>query len=142
MKKVIYLLLLPWVCWAQQTIPLTDLSAFDHPSTNWTIEQVIKARPTDTSFQVSSGKGVLLNTLRHGKYKRSDDLKFNLNHGDIHFMMDFMLPKGANSGIYLQGRYEVQLFDSWGVKSLKFGDCGGIYERWDDARGKGKEGFE
>ena len=142
MKKVIYLLLLPWVCWAQQTIPLTDLSAFDHPSTNWTIEQVIKARPTDTSFQVSSGKGVLLNTLRHGKYKRSDDLKFNLNHGDIHFMMDFMLPKGANSGIYLQGRYEVQLFDSWGKKSLKFGDCGGIYERWDDARGKGNEGFE
>ena len=142
MKKVIYLLLLPWVCWAQQTIPLTDLSAFDHPSTNWTIEQVIKARPTDTSFQVSSGKGVLLNTLRHGKYKRSDDLKFNLNHGDIHFMMDFMLPKGANSGIYLQGRYEVQLFDSWGKKALKFGDCGGIYERWDDARGKGNEGFE
>ena len=118
------------------------MSAFDHPSTNWTIEQVIKARPTDTSFQVSSGKGVLLNTLRHGKYKRSDDLKFNLNHGDIHFMMDFMLPKGANSGIYLQGRYEVQLFDSWGKKSLKFGDCGGIYERWDDARGKGNEGFE
>ena len=142
MKKVIYLLLLPWVCWAQQTIPLTDLSAFDHPSTNWTIEQVIKARPTDTSFQVSSGKGVLLNTLRHGKYKRTDDLKFNLNHGDIHFMMDFMLPKGANSGIYLQGRYEVQLFDSWGKKALKFGDCGGIYERWDDARGKGNEGFE
>jgi hypothetical protein len=142
MKKVFYLLLLPWVCWAQQTIPLTDLSAFDHPSTNWTIEQVIKAKPTDTSFQVSSGKGVLLNTLRHGKYKRTDDLKFNLNHGDIHFMMDFMLPKGANSGIYLQGRYEVQLFDSWGKKSLKFGDCGGIYERWDDARGKGNEGFE
>jgi hypothetical protein len=84
----------------------------------------------------------LLNTLRHGKYKRTDDLKFNLNHGDIHFMMDFMLPKGANSGIYLQGRYEVQLFDSWGKKSLKFGDCGGIYERWDDARGKGNEGFE
>lgn len=142
MKKVFFLLLLPWVCWAQQTIPLTDLSAFDHPSTNWTIEQVIKARPSDTSFQVSSGKGVLLNTLRHGKYKRTDDLKFNFNHGDIHFMMDFMLPKGANSGIYLQGRYEVQLFDSWGKKSLKFGDCGGIYERWDDARGKGNEGFE
>ena len=142
MRKVFFLLLLPWVCWAQQTIPLTDLSAFDRPSTNWTIEQVIKARPTDTSFQVSSGKGVLLNTLRHGKYKRTDDLKFNLNHGDIHFMMDFMLPKGANSGIYLQGRYEVQLFDSWGKKSLKFGDCGGIYERWDDARGKGNEGFE
>ena len=142
MKKLLLFLFVPLASFAQQTIPLTDLQAFDQPSSNWTIEGALKAKYTDTSFQVSSGKGVLVNTLRHGKYKRTDDLHFKLNHGDIHFMMDFMLPKGANSGIYLQGRYEVQLFDSWGKKTLKFGDCGGIYERWDDARGKGKEGYE
>lgn len=142
MKKLFLFLFVPLASFAQQTVPLTDLQAFDQPSSNWTIEGAIKSNYTDTSFQVSSGKGVLVNTLRHGKYKRTDDLRFKLNHGDIHFMMDFMLPKGANSGIYLQGRYEVQLFDSWGKKTLKFGDCGGIYERWDDARGKGKEGFE
>jgi hypothetical protein len=142
MKKILLFLFVPLASFAQQMIPLTDLQAFDQPSSNWTIEGAIKSNYTDTSFQVSSGKGVLVNTLRHGKYKRSDDLRFKLNHGDIHFIMDFMLPKGANSGIYLQGRYEVQLFDSWGKKSLKFGDCGGIYERWDDARGKRKEGYE
>jgi hypothetical protein len=52
------------------------------------------------------------------------------------------LPKKGNSGVYLQGRYEVQLADSWGKKKLNFGDCGGIYERWDDARGKSNEGFD
>jgi hypothetical protein len=33
----------------------------------------------------------------------------------------------GNSGVYLQGRYEVQILDSYGLKS-KNDDCGGIYE--------------
>jgi hypothetical protein len=65
-----------------------------------------------------------------------------MQHGDIRLLVDFMIPKGMNSGIYLQGRYEVQLYDSWGKKTVRFDDCAGIYERWDDARGKGKEGYE
>lgn len=32
----------------------------------------------------------------------------------------------GNSGVYLQGRYEVQVLDSYGVKS-GMGDCGAIY---------------
>lgn len=32
----------------------------------------------------------------------------------------------GNSGVYLQGRYEVQVLDSYGVKS-QMGDCGAIY---------------
>jgi hypothetical protein len=118
------------------------LSAFDQPSKNWTIEQAVFATYADTALQVSPGKGVLVNTLRSGKYHRSDDLKSKMQHGDIRLLVDFMLPKGMNSGIYLQGRYEVQLYDSWGKKTVKYSDCGGIYERWDDSRGKGKEGYE
>ncbi len=42
------------------------------------------------------------------------------------------LPKASgqgrgNSGVYLQGRYEVQVLDSYGLKS-KDDDCGGIYK--------------
>lgn len=32
----------------------------------------------------------------------------------------------ANSGVYLQGRYEIQVLDSYGLKS-QGGDCGAIY---------------
>ncbi len=144
MKKLLFLLLLasPLGAWAQQSIPLNDLSAFEQPSKNWTIEQAVFATYSDTLFQVSPGTGVLVNTLRGGKYHRTDDLKSKMQHGDIRLLVDFMLPKGMNSGIYLQGRYEVQLYDSWGKKTVKYDDCGGIYERWDDARGKGKEGYE
>ena len=144
MKKLLFSLLLatPLGLWAQQSIPLNDLSAFDQPSKNWTIEQAVFAKYTDTLFQVSPGSGVLVNTLRGGKYHRTDDLKSKMQHGDIRLLVDFMLPRGMNSGIYLQGRYEVQLYDSWGKKTVKYDDCGGIYERWDEARGKGKEGYE
>lgn len=47
-----------------------------------------------------------------------------------------MLPRGSNSGIYLQGRYEVQLLDSWGVQTPKYSDIGGIYRNWETEREK------
>jgi glucose/arabinose dehydrogenase len=55
--------------------------------------------------------------------------------GDAKVHVEFMLPEGGNSGVYLQGRYEVQLLDSSGKKDLEFGDCGGIYrgENWGGA---------
>jgi hypothetical protein len=45
-----------------------------------------------------------------------------------------MIPKGSNSGIYFQGRYEIQVYDSFGVAKDKYPgiECGGIYPRWID----------
>jgi hypothetical protein len=39
--------------------------------------------------------------------------------------------------VYLQGLYEVQVFDSWGVSDPKYSDCGGIYHRWINNQGVG-----
>ncbi|CAN5457849.1 hypothetical protein BH11ARM1_BH11ARM1_17180 [soil metagenome] len=57
--------------------------------------------------------------------------------GDCKVHVEFRIPKGSNSGVYLQGRYEVQIFDSFGKKpsELEFSDCGGIYQRWKDEKG-------
>ena len=41
-----------------------------------------------------------------------------------------MVPEGSNSGVYLHGLYEIQVFDSWGHKELKTSDCGAVYHRW------------
>jgi hypothetical protein len=59
--------------------------------------------------------------------KQKFDGKFKLH---VEFRVPY-LPKAngqerGNSGVYLQGRYEVQVLDSYGLKS-KDGDCGGIY---------------
>ena len=55
--------------------------------------------------------------------------------GHVKLHVEFRVPympeaKGqarGNSGVYLQGRYEVQVLDSYGLAS-KDNDCGGIYE--------------
>lgn len=54
---------------------------------------------------------------------------------DVFIHVEFRLPNEpdrhgqgkANSGVYLQGRYEIQLLDSYGIKAPGKGDCGAIY---------------
>jgi hypothetical protein len=41
------------------------------------------------------------------------------NFSDFKLHIEFMYPKGSNSGIYLRGRYEVQVIDSKGQEPLK-----------------------
>jgi len=49
--------------------------------------------------------------------------------GDIHLEVEFLLPKGSNSGVYLMGEYEVQVLDSYGKPDNKLtqGDLGALY---------------
>ena len=36
----------------------------------------------------------------------------------------------GNSGVFLQGRYEIQVLDSYGLNIPGMGDCGGIYNQY------------
>ena len=123
-----------------QQIDLMDLSAFKSVSENWKIAGSVHAdRSKDRTLSSKTGTGVLVNNPEEGK---NENLFTNVEHGDIELEVDVMMPKNSNSGLYFQGRYEVQLFDSWGVEGPQHSDMGGIYQRWDSIRGKGKEGFE
>jgi hypothetical protein len=52
------------------------------------------------------------------------------NFGSFELYAEFMNARGSNSGIFLHGLYEIQIFDSYGFSGkLVEGDCGGIYER-------------
>jgi hypothetical protein len=49
-----------------------------------------------------------------------------------------MVAKGSNSGVYLQGLYEMQIFDSWGsTEEMTSSDVGAIYHQWIENRGVG-----
>ena len=128
---------------AQQTIPLNDMSAFRPIKENWSIVGSAASNIDQTNIMTTeAGTGILVCKHEIGKYGIEKDLLSNMEHGDLDIDLDFMMAKGSNSGIYLQGRYEIQLFDSWGKKTPKYGDCGGIYERWDDSKPEGSKGYQ
>ncbi|NID10114.1 DUF1080 domain-containing protein [Fibrella aestuarina] len=123
-----------------QQIDLQNLSAFKPTSSNWkVVSDVFYDLNTAGKGSTKAGTGIAVNAL---STKDNGHLFTTMEHGDVQLELDFMMEKGANSGIYLQGRYEVQLFDSWGVKSPKSSDCGAIYERWDESRPDGRKGYE
>jgi hypothetical protein len=85
----------------------------------------------------AEGKGrILINGT--AKNKSIPYLMTKEDHDDVRIELEFMVPKGSNSGVYVMGRYEVQIFDSFGRKKSGSGDLGGIYER----SRPDKQGFE
>jgi Domain of Unknown Function (DUF1080) len=78
--------------------------------------------------------GIMLN----GPTGRTANLCSERVFGDVELYLEFMLAKGSNSGVYLQGLYEIQIFDSWGSsEGVKTSDAGAIYHRWIDEQGIG-----
>ncbi len=75
-------------------------------------------------------------TMVNGEKGRTSHLFSRVQHGDVKAHIEFMVPRGSNSGVYFQGRYEIQVFDSWDSESNRpktdphHSDCGGIYQRW------------
>jgi hypothetical protein len=142
-KKIIFCGLWATVSFAQQTIPLYDMSAFRPIKENWSIVGSITASIDQTNNTITeAGTGILSCKHEIGKYGIEKDIVTIMEHGDLDLDLDFMMAKGSNSGIYLQGRYEIQLNDSWGKKNPKYGDVGGIYERWDESKPEGSKGYE
>jgi hypothetical protein len=46
--------------------------------------------------------------------------------GDFKLHVEFRIPKGSNSGVYLRGRHEVQVTDGKGM-APSYGELGGVY---------------
>ncbi len=101
-------------------------AAADH---TWRVAGGVRLDPqNDRLFQIQSGTGTLVN----GDDGRTTDLQSEQVHGSCELHVEFCVPAGSNSGVYLQGQYEIQILDSWGTpeSELKYGTCGGIYARW------------
>lgn len=109
-----------------------DLDAWREPTGSWMTAAEVKPSPDDPAkFAITPGQGILVN----GKEGNTVNLLSKYEHGDVRAHIEFMVPKGSNSGIYFQGRYEIQVFDSWGVADPSYSDAGGIYQRWEDGQG-------
>lgn len=69
-------------------------------------------------------------TIFNGSRGRTANIVTDEKFGDCELFLEFFIPPGSNSGVYLQGLYEIQIFDSFGVAKPQTTDCGAIYHRW------------
>jgi hypothetical protein len=98
----------------------------DPKKSKWTVAGGVRLKDGMTNrLDGEAGSGVLLN----GGDGRGVDLLTEAPHGDCELHVEFVVPKGSNSGVYFQGQYEVQILDSYGKEDAKltYQDCGGIY---------------
>jgi 3-keto-disaccharide hydrolase len=88
----------------------------------WTVGSA-KVTPSEPGkLAVSSGGDELVNATAGGVDIYSED-----KWGDARIEVEFMVPKGSNSGVYVMGEYEVQILDSYGRERVGPGDVGGLY---------------
>jgi len=136
----IVLCLLSGIATSAETVSLVgdDLSAWRGPTGQWQVVGEAFINPeNDKLLSSRPGTGTIVN----GPKGRTSNLLSKAEFGDVKAHVEFMVPKDSNSGVYFSARYEIQVLDSWGVTALKHGDCGGIYQRWDNNREpKGYEG--
>jgi hypothetical protein len=84
-----------------------------------------------------SGKQEPSGTILNGN-GRVNNLVSEQTFGDVELYCEFLLAKGSNSGVYLHGLYEIQVFDSYGSWApMKTSDCGAVYHRWINEQGVG-----
>ncbi len=107
----------------------------------WAMAESVEGSSQENKWKaIKPGSGVLYN----GAAGKGINMTSKGDHGDCEIEVEFMIPKGSNSGIYLMGRYELQILDSYGKSDgeLTCHDGGGVYERWDTSKPKGQEGYE
>lgn len=106
-----------------------DFTGWRSPTGDWLAAKGVWLDPTDqTKFAIAPGHGVAVN----GATGRTVELVTEAEFADVELHVEFCVPRHSNSGVYLMGRYEIQVFDSFGVAQDKYPgiECGGIYPRW------------
>src|ERR1041384_2019878 len=114
---------------AELTLAGKDLSGWRKPTGEWMTVKSVSLDPGDASkFVATPGTGMIVN----GPKFKTSDLVTEAEFGDAQIHVEFCISKHSNSGVYLMGRYELQVYDSFGVEKDKYPgiECGGIYPRW------------
>jgi hypothetical protein len=84
-----------------------------------------KLRHPDHKQTWSAQNGMLVNTL--AKDEHGTDLLTEAKFRDFIVRYEYQVPPGANSGFYLRGRHELQVFDDYKSGKPELGGNGAIY---------------
>lgn len=104
---------------------LTGWEIKNKAAAKWTVGEANMSASDSKLLEVKPGAGALVNVV--AGHNQSHDIYSTEKYGDMRLELEVMVPKGSNSGIYVMGEYEVQVFDSHGKKDMTPGDMGAIY---------------
>jgi hypothetical protein len=101
----------------------------DKLTDTWKVVSQVALDPNDAKKLAGTGTGGTADAvLFRQPVQHGSDILTEKTFGDCELHIELMVPKGSNSGVYLMGQYEVQVFDSFGKKEPPaFSDMGGIY---------------
>jgi hypothetical protein len=110
-------------------IELISEKGFDQwrsPSGDWVHAGDAEPDPkNETRLVTTAGTDVIVN----GPIGKTRNLLTKQDFGDVEAHFEFKVPKNSNSGIKLEGLYEIQIQDSFGIAKPKASHSGGIYPR-------------
>lgn len=116
---------------AWQALPFDgSFSAWKPPTDGWFNTDIAVLDPAKDFFlQQNKGSGDI---AINGPQGKQADLISNAEFGDCEIQLEFMIGRKSNSGVYVMGSYEVQIYDSFGVAKEEYAgiECGGVYPQW------------
>lgn len=102
------------------------LDAWANPSPDWISARDAQLDPNNPRLlQAKTGKGAFVN----GPKGRIRNLVTKDKYRDVEIHVEFLIPRGSNSGVKFEGLYEIQIRDTSNEKKLTGDSCGGIYPR-------------
>lgn len=125
-NTIIFLFILPVFAEAE---PLFSSQFQD--ITGWQQVEGVRIAEGQTSL-LTKGRGTI---LYNGDAPEEAPLLITEEHfQDCIIKIDFILAKGSSAGLYVQGRYEINIADNHGQHELNFYDMGGLGQRWNESR--------
>ena len=121
----------PWLAFAAESA-WRDLLAgkpsevWKTKTDDWSQVETLKVDDKSPRKLAFAGKGGI---WVNGEKGRAADLVTRDSFTDVELTMDFLIPKGSNSGVKFHAVYEIQIHDTFGSKDLSGDTCGGIYPR-------------
>jgi len=90
--------------WRGRTGRGQDAGHAGHAGHAWRVAGDVRLHPDDDKlFEIEPGTSLMLN----GDSGRTVDLLTTLEHGSCELHIEFCVPAKSNSGVYLQGQYEI-----------------------------------
>jgi hypothetical protein len=87
-------------------LPLTDLSGFEKPASNWTVQSGINVNPIASSKpRLTAGTGILVGTP-------GSPITSSVKASDLRLSLEFLVSPGAEGYLILPGNQKIRISDS------------------------------